>query len=135
MSANSSSPPSHRIGIIMSPVGRFLQCSDCKLSYVFPDEVQFGTLAKQFESHLCLPSIRGPAWRTDSRFVIVRYEGKVPAMLHACGAGVSSLHLQLFFGTLWERRNIWDRSLMGTYARGLRRDRRRLPQCWTSGEA
>ncbi len=64
----------------MSPVGRFLQCRYCQLSYTFPDGVQFGTIAKQFESHLCLPRIRSPDWRTDSRFVIMRYEGKVPAM-------------------------------------------------------
>jgi hypothetical protein len=79
----SSSPPSpslHRIGIVMSPVGRFLQCRDCQLSYTFPDGVEYGTLAKQFETHLCLPSIRSPDWRTDRRFVIVRYEGKIPAM-------------------------------------------------------
>jgi hypothetical protein len=77
----SSSPHSlHRICIIMSPIGRFLQCRDCQLSYTFPDGVLFATLAKQFESHLCLPPIRGPDWRTDSRFIIVRYEGKVPKM-------------------------------------------------------
>lgn len=80
--ASSSSPPHslHRICIIMSPVGRFLQCRDCQLSYTFPDGVQFAALAMQFESHLCLPPIRSPDWRTDSRFVVVRYEGKVPAM-------------------------------------------------------
>jgi hypothetical protein len=79
--ASSSSPPlSHRIGILVSPVDRFLQCSDCKLTYTFPAEVEFGTIAKQFESHLCLPSTQRPDWRTDSRFVIMRYEGKIPAM-------------------------------------------------------
>jgi len=78
--ASSSPPPPHRIGILMSPVGRFLQCRDCQLSYTFPDGVKFGAIAKQFESHLCLSPIRLPAWQTDRRFVIVRYEGRVPAM-------------------------------------------------------
>lgn len=79
--ASSSPPPhSHRIGIVMSPVGRFLQCRDCQLTYTFPDGVEFDTIAKQFESHLCLPTIRSPDWRTDSRFVIVRFEDQVPAM-------------------------------------------------------
>ena len=81
-----SSPPPHRIGIIMSPAGRFLQCSDCQLSYTFPDGTEFRAIAKNFESHLCFPSFRSPGWRTDSRFVIVRYEDKVPAMAscHKC---------------------------------------------------
>ena len=56
MSASSSTPPPHRISILMSPVGRFLQCRDCQLSYTFAGR------------------------HTDRRFVIVRYEGKVPAM-------------------------------------------------------
>jgi hypothetical protein len=76
----SSSPPPHRIGIIMSPVGRFLQCQDCQLTYTFPDGVKFGTIAKQFESHRCLSPIPSPGGQTDRRFVIVRYAGKVPAM-------------------------------------------------------
>jgi len=80
--SGSSSPPLalHRIAILVSPLGRFLQCSDCKLSYVFPDDVQFGTIAKQFGSHLCSSPIRIPGWQTDRRFVIVRYAGKVPVM-------------------------------------------------------
>lgn len=76
----------------MSPVGRFLQCSDCKLSYVFPDGVQFGTIAKEFEVHPCSSPIRIPDWlienivkdgasvRSERRFVIVRRQGKVPVM-------------------------------------------------------
>jgi hypothetical protein len=75
----SSSPP-HRIGIIMSPAGRFLQCQDCHLTYTFPDRAKFGTIAKQFESRLCLSPIRSPAEQTERRLVTVRYEGKVPAM-------------------------------------------------------
>ena len=54
MSASGSPPRSHRIGILMSPVGPFLQCRDCQLSYTFPDGAKFGAIAKQFESHLCL---------------------------------------------------------------------------------
>jgi hypothetical protein len=94
MPAISSRPPPslHRIGILLSPVGRFLQCGDCKLTFVFPDEVQYGALAKQFESHLCISPLRISAWQVKSRvpdkpvpnsqrsFVILRYDGKVPAM-------------------------------------------------------
>src|SRR5260370_42239113 len=96
MAANSSSPPPppHRVAVIMSPVGRFLQCSACRLSYAFPDGVQFGTIAKQFEVHPCSSPIRIPDSLTENvvtdgaavpdrperRFVIVRYEGEVPMM-------------------------------------------------------
>jgi len=95
MSANSSSrpPPPHRIAVIMSPVGRFLQCSACKLSYVFPDGAQFGTIAKQFEVHTCSPILIPSSLikdivkdgapvpnRSERRFVIVRHEGQVPMM-------------------------------------------------------
>jgi hypothetical protein len=45
MSASSSPLSSlHHIGIIMSPVGRFLQSSDCQLGFTFPDGVRFGDL-------------------------------------------------------------------------------------------
>jgi hypothetical protein len=78
----SSSPLSslHHIGVLMSPVGRFLQCSDCQLSFTFPDGVRFGDLAKQFELHSCLTPIRRPAWRTDGRFIVLKYEGRVAAL-------------------------------------------------------
>jgi hypothetical protein len=90
MSASSSPQPPHRIGILMSPTARFLECRSCHLSFNFPDGAQFGAIAKQFESHLCDSPIRIPSWRsgdsakalqgTERRIVIVRYEGKVPAM-------------------------------------------------------
>ena len=59
-----------------------VSCSeDCQLTYTFPDGAKFGTIAKQFESHLCLSPILRKGWQTDRRFVVVvRYEGKVPAM-------------------------------------------------------
>ena len=78
--ATSSSLPRHRIGILMFPEGRFLECADCQISFEFPDGAQFGAIAKQFEFHLCGPPIDSLAWRTERRFVIVRHEGKVPAM-------------------------------------------------------
>ena len=67
MSASSSPPPSppHRIAIIMSPEGRFLQCRDCQLTYTFPDGLKFGVIAKQFDTHACLSLIRSR--RTASR--------------------------------------------------------------------
>jgi len=69
----------------MSPVGRFLQCSDCKLSVVFPDGVQFGTVAKQFEGHECNTPTRVPGWLIvkpvlSRSLVTLRHEGKVPVM-------------------------------------------------------
>ena len=78
--ATSSPPPRHRIDILMSPAGRFLECVDCQISFKFPDGAPFGAIAKQFESHLCGPPIGILGWRTERRFVIVRHEGKLPAM-------------------------------------------------------
>ena len=71
MSASSSLSPCHRISILMSPLGRFLVCRDCKLSFQFSDGAQYGVIARQFEFHSCRSSER--------RFVIVRNE-KVPVM-------------------------------------------------------
>ena len=76
----SASSPPHHIGIIMSPVGRFLQCRECQLTYTFPDGAKLGTIAKQFGSHLCLSLICSAGKQTDRRLVIVRHEGKIPAM-------------------------------------------------------
>jgi hypothetical protein len=64
----------------MSPVGRFLQCRDCQSSFTFPDGAQFGKVAKLFEPWSCSSPTCIPAWHTDRRFVILRYEGKVPVL-------------------------------------------------------
>jgi hypothetical protein len=78
MSTSSSSLSSlHHIGILMSPVGRFLQCSKCQLSFTFPDGITFGALAKQFDAHACAIPARRPAWQTDGRFVVLKYEGRI----------------------------------------------------------
>jgi hypothetical protein len=54
MSAYSSPQPSrHRVGVLMSPVGRFLGCRDCLLTFCFPHGEQYDEVAKQFKSHLC----------------------------------------------------------------------------------
>jgi len=45
--------PEHRIGILMSQTGRFLECISCRLSFAFPPGTHYETVAKQFESHLC----------------------------------------------------------------------------------
>lgn len=90
----SSLPPRHRIGILMSPAGRFLECGDCQISFKFPDGAQFGAIAKQFEFHLCGSQIGIPSWQTERRFVIVRYEGKVPAM-----ASCAKCQLKFFTAT------------------------------------
>lgn len=78
--ATSSPPPRHRIGILMSPAGRFLECADCQISFKFPDGAEFSEIAEQFESYLCGSPIGIPSWRTERRFAIVRHEGEVPAM-------------------------------------------------------
>jgi hypothetical protein len=81
MSASSSPLSSlHHIGVLMSPVGRFLQCSDCQLSFTFPDGVRFGDLAKQFELHSCVSPKRIAGWKADRSFAVLRHEGKVPAL-------------------------------------------------------
>jgi hypothetical protein len=46
-------PPSHRIAILMSVVGRFVVCRDCHLSVEFPAEAHYDAIVKQFDSHLC----------------------------------------------------------------------------------
>jgi hypothetical protein len=87
MSANSFPPP-HRLGVLMSPAGRFLECSNCHLSFDFPYGERFVTIAKQFDAQLCRSSIPTPGRIEDRitdgaehrRFVIVRYEGQVPMM-------------------------------------------------------
>jgi len=60
MSASGSPPPpAHRIAVLMSPEGRFLQCRDCNLIFQFPDGAHFNAVAKQFASHLCSASVDG----------------------------------------------------------------------------
>jgi hypothetical protein len=53
MSANSSTPSGHHIGVLMSPEGRFLECINCRLSFKFPTDAHYDAVAKQFESHSC----------------------------------------------------------------------------------
>jgi hypothetical protein len=55
MSANSFAISSHRIAILMSIAGRFLECRDCQRNFAFPTGTHYPTIAKQFESHLCSP--------------------------------------------------------------------------------
>jgi hypothetical protein len=47
----------HRIGILMSQTGRFLECIKCRLSFAFPAGAHYDTIAKQFERHLCESTI------------------------------------------------------------------------------
>jgi hypothetical protein len=58
MPASSSTSPPHRVAILMSPAGRFLQCRDCQLSFPFPAGAHYDATVKQFESHLCSSPIR-----------------------------------------------------------------------------
>jgi hypothetical protein len=48
-----SSPPPHRLAILMSPDGRFLQCRKCDLTIAFPAGVKYDIVADQFEGHHC----------------------------------------------------------------------------------
>jgi hypothetical protein len=57
MSANSFVPPSHRIAILMSAAGRFLECRTCHLDLTFPAGAHYEVIAKQFESHSCSSTI------------------------------------------------------------------------------
>lgn len=51
--SHDSDCPEHRIGILMSQTGRFLECISCRLSFAFPPGTQYETIAKQFEAHRC----------------------------------------------------------------------------------
>ena len=53
MPANNSPLPAHRIVILMSPLGRFLQCKDCELSLEFPMGIHYDDMAKEFGSRPC----------------------------------------------------------------------------------
>jgi hypothetical protein len=57
MSASSCVCPSHRIAILMSVEGRFLECRNCLLRVKFPAGAHYEVIAKQFESHSCSSSI------------------------------------------------------------------------------
>jgi hypothetical protein len=45
--------PSHRIAILMSAHGRFLECQNCLLRVQFAAGSHYEVIAKQFESHSC----------------------------------------------------------------------------------
>jgi len=55
MSADGFAASSHRLAILMSGAGRFLECRDCQRNFAFPAGTHYPTIAKQFESHLCRP--------------------------------------------------------------------------------
>jgi len=47
----------HRIGILMCPTGRFLECINCQLRIEFPAEARYDTTVKLFEVHPCSRAI------------------------------------------------------------------------------
>ena len=53
MEAAGSRLDPHRVGVLMSSKGRFLECISCRLSIEFPDGAPFDTISKQFASHPC----------------------------------------------------------------------------------
>jgi len=57
MPANGSPSPVHRIVILMSPLGRFVQCKDCELSLEFPMGMRLNEIAKEYESRPCSPPV------------------------------------------------------------------------------
>lgn len=115
MPASSSPPPyPHRIAILLSPAGRFLQCRDCERILSFPNGTQFSTIAKQVESHSCGSQIYIPGSHSDRRFVISRYESKeskVPAMA-SYAKWVQFLHT-----TIAGARRYWRGGIPGTQVR------------------
>jgi hypothetical protein len=50
------------------------------LSFTFPDGAEFGTVAQLFETYSCCSTLRIPAWHNDRRFIILRYEDRVPVL-------------------------------------------------------
>jgi hypothetical protein len=57
LQSHSPTSSAHRIGILMSQTGRFLECIRCRLSFAFPPGAHYDTIAKQFDHHLCLSTI------------------------------------------------------------------------------
>jgi hypothetical protein len=49
--------PAHRIGILMSQTGRFLECIQCRRTFAFPPGERYDVVAKQFEGHRCEPAV------------------------------------------------------------------------------
>jgi hypothetical protein len=45
--------PSHRIAILMSAEGRFLECQNCRVRVRFVAGSHYEAIAKQFESRSC----------------------------------------------------------------------------------
>ena len=54
MSQSSPLLSAHRIGVLMSPAGRFLKCKDCLLCFDFPDGERYNAVASAFRT----PSLR-----------------------------------------------------------------------------
>ncbi len=91
MSANHSPQGCvHRVAILMSPAGRFLECRDCLLTFNFPVGEPYKTIVKQFELHGCESAVRirdrseadiaTVLNRQPRHFIVLRYAGRVPAM-------------------------------------------------------
>jgi hypothetical protein len=57
MSGSSVVCISHRIAILMSSEGRFLECRNCLRRVRFLAGAHYEVIAKQFESHSCSASI------------------------------------------------------------------------------
>jgi hypothetical protein len=55
--SHSPGASAHRIGILMSQTGRFLECIACRLSFAFPPGAHYDTVAKQFDPHVCKSAV------------------------------------------------------------------------------
>jgi hypothetical protein len=83
-----------------------VQYRDCQLTYTFPDGIKFGVIAKQFGAHSCVTPMHRPAWHNEHRFVILRYDGKVPALASWPDASASSSRRPRSYVTRVEPRSI-----------------------------
>ena len=89
MSQSSPLLSAHRLGVLMSPAGRFLKCKDCLLCFDFPDGEQYHAVAKQFESHLCgSPARRVSSAGRKRSLVFLRYQARVPVMASCARCGL-----------------------------------------------
>ena len=81
----------------MSPVGRFLECRDCLLTFSFPLGEHYDAVVRQFEAQSCRSSIPVSLFLPDEleiedcagngaerrHLVVQRFEGQVP-MIASC---------------------------------------------------
>jgi len=84
--SRSFAPSTHRIGVLMSPAGRYLECEDCLLRFDFPVGAPYEVIATRFRSYQCpsptrqVVDISTARQETQRYLVMLRYQGRVPVM-------------------------------------------------------